>query len=214
MKDTKKEMVLSNAKGRPIQFKSRYESEFEMTQMAARGDPIAKRDLISMLLDQVRRTISYLARQNRDAEDLAQLALIQILLSAGSFRGDCTLKYWADRITVRTAMKQFRKRQRREKLSQSMGDLRLPDGREIDETVALKQIRVQLSKVLQNLSHDRRTAVVLHHVHGYGISEIADMTDAPVNTVRDRLRIGRKQLRKRILADPSFKDWINKGGAK
>jgi DNA-directed RNA polymerase specialized sigma24 family protein len=40
------------------------------------------------------------------------------------------------------------------------------------------------------------------------------MTGAPVNTVRDRLRVGRKQLKKKILTDPSLQDWVAAVGAK
>ena len=145
---------------------------------------------------------------------MAQLALIQILHSAGSFRGECTLKYWADRITIRTAMKQFRKRQRREKLSAEMHEPPpTVDDRGLDDQLANKQIRQKLTEMLQKLSKERRTAVVLHHVQGYGIAEIAEMTGAPVNTVRDRLRVGRKQLKKKILTDPSLKDWAAAVGA-
>jgi RNA polymerase sigma-70 factor (ECF subfamily) len=53
--------------------------------------------------------------------------------------------------------------------------------------------------------------VVLHHVEGYGLPEIAEISGAPVNTVRDRLRIGRRQLRQRILADPEVRDWLKTG---
>jgi DNA-directed RNA polymerase specialized sigma24 family protein len=52
--------------------------------------------------------------------------------------------------------------------------------------------------------------VVLHHVQGYGIVEVAEMTGAPVNTVRDRLRVGRRQLRKRILGDPALRGWLDR----
>ncbi len=210
-KAQKRVMNASSAIERPLHLKSRYESELELAQLAAQGDPTAKRDLVDTLIDQVRRTVSYLARPDRDAEDLSQLALIQILHSARSFRGECTLKYWADRITVRTAMKQFRKRQRRERLSASAWEPVLPPERELDDELGRKQIRARLAELLQKLSTERRTAVVLHHVQGYGIAEISEMTGAPVNTVRDRLRVGRKQLKKRVLADPSLRDWVGAG---
>ena len=112
-------MVNGEAHKMTILLSNRYESELEMAQSAAQGDDNAKRDLVGLVLDQVRRTMSYLSGSERDAEDLSQMALIQILNSAGSFRGECTLKYWAERIAVRTAMKHFRKRQRREKLTVS-----------------------------------------------------------------------------------------------
>jgi len=205
-------MMMSEAKERPGDLRSRYGTELEMTQLAAQGDQAAKRDLINLVIDQVRRTISYLARPDREAEDLSQLALIQILRSAGSFRGECTLKYWADRIAVRTAMKQFRKRQRRERLgAASWEPPPAVSEQKVDVDVDSLKVRARLGMLLEKLSEERRTAVVLHHVQGYGIAEIAAMTNAPVNTVRDRLRVGRKQLRKKILADPCLKDWIGTG---
>lgn len=166
---------------------------------------------MNALMDQVRRTVSYLSSPDKDADDLAQLALIQILKSAGSFRGECTLNYWADRITVRTSMKQFRKRQRREKLAMSVWPETPVDDSGMEDDLAARQIRVHLSRILQKLSLERRTVMVLHHLQGYGISEISEMTGAPINTVRDRLRIGRKQLRKRILTDPSLREWVGAG---
>jgi RNA polymerase sigma-70 factor, ECF subfamily len=207
-KDTKKTMTLEKAKKRNLCNAERWESDIEMTQAASRGDASARRDLVDVLMNQVRRTVSYLANPRGDAEDLAQLALIQILNSAGSFRGECTLGYWADRITVRTAMKQFRKRQRRDRLIQTVFPEELPPRRAVDDDVALGQVRIRLSALLDKLSDDRRTAVVLHHIQGYGIAEVAQMTDAPVNTVRDRLRVGRKQLKKRAMADSALRDWI------
>lgn len=205
-------MKVNSAQKRTIRLKRTYESDLEMTSAAALGDRAARRDLVTLLLDQVRRTVSYLAAPDRDAEDLAQLALIQILHSAGTFRGECTLKYWADRITVRTAMKHFRKRQRREKLISAIWEPPPVSEYNLDENVDLLKVRARLSELLSKLSDDRRTAVVLHHVQGYGISEIAEMTDSPVNTVRDRLRVGRRQLKKKIQNDPSLKDWVGMGG--
>ncbi len=183
-----------------------------MAQAAANGDPTAKRDLIHLVLDQVRRTVSYLSGSGRDSEDLAQMALIQVLNSVGSFRGECTLKYWADRIAVRTAMKHFRKRQRREKLAVSWFTATPEDaGIDLEDDAARMETRVRISEHLQKLSLDRRTAIVLRHVQGYGVSEIAAITGAPINTVRDRLRIGRMQLKKRILSDPSLGEWALAG---
>ncbi|MDJ0762866.1 MAG: RNA polymerase sigma factor [Myxococcota bacterium] len=204
-------MALDNVKKHKLYLHPRYESELVLAQTAASGDKNAQRDLINAVVDQVRRTASYLANPERDADDLAQVALIQILNSVKAFRGECSLRYWADRITVRTAMKQARKRQRRDKLWGTSNFNHLPPARGLEECLAQDQIRLRIAGHLKKLSTDRRTAIVLHHIQGYGISEIAEMTGTPVNTVRDRLRVGRKQLKKRILADRSLKEWLGVG---
>ncbi len=53
-----------------------------------------------------------------------------------------------------------------------------------------------------------KTVFVLHHIHEYSIAEISEMTDTLPNTVKDRLKHARKQLRKKITTDPVFSDWI------
>lgn len=188
-----------------------YDSDVALTRAAAMGDHAARRDLVSRLLDSVRRTVTYLMGADMDSEDLAQVALIHILRSAGAFRGDCTLEYWADRIAVRTAMKHINKRRRRENLSAGVWEPPA-DYLSVDDQTSRRRVRIRLAELLQKLSPERRTAVALHHVQGYDLAEISEMTGSPVNTVRDRLRVGRKQLKKYILRDPMLKDWVAKGG--
>jgi RNA polymerase sigma-70 factor (ECF subfamily) len=136
---------------------------------------------------------------------------VQILRSAHTFRGECTLEYWADRIATRTAMRELRRRKRREQVEPQALVMTTPrPGADVEADLA--RVRTRLSQLLGKLTPERRTAVVLHHVQGYGIAEVAEMTDSPVNTVRDRLRVGRKQLRKRILSDPALRGWLEREG--
>lgn len=202
--------MLAIAKERPYLVRGEYESDTELTAAAASGDAVARRDLVDRVLNQVRRTTAYLTSGGPEADDLAQLALMQILGSAGSYRGECSLEYWADRISVRTVMKHIHKVRRRERLSEGMHE---PQGQteEVDEQAEGHGLRKRLACLLQKLSPDRRTAVVLHHVQGYDLSEISEITGAPVNTVRDRLRVGRAQLRQHILRDPALRDWFERG---
>jgi RNA polymerase sigma-70 factor (ECF subfamily) len=181
--------------------------DLELVAAVADGDPAARRKLVERVLDRTRRTVAYLVGADREADDMAQNALVQILRSAHTFRGECTLEYWADRITIRTAMRELRKRKRREQIEPEALVLG-PQAPGVDVQADLKLVRARLAQLLGKLTAERRTAVVLHHVHGYGIAEVAEMTEAPVNTVRDRLRVGRRQLRKRILSDRALRGWI------
>jgi RNA polymerase sigma-70 factor (ECF subfamily) len=179
----------------------------ELAAAAADGDPGARRKLIERVLERTRRTVAYLVGADREADDMAQIALVQILRSAHTFRGECTLEYWADRITVRTAMRELRRRKRREQVEPEALVLG-PPAPSADAQADLRMVRARLALLLGKLTPERRTAVVLHHVQGYGIAEVAEMTGAPVNTVRDRLRVGRRQLRKRILSDRELRGWL------
>jgi RNA polymerase sigma-70 factor (ECF subfamily) len=54
---------------------------------------------------------------------------------------------------------------------------------------------------LAELPEAQRTALVLRHVMGYSVSEIAEMTEASPNTVKDRLLRGSREMRRSIRRD-------------
>jgi RNA polymerase sigma-70 factor, ECF subfamily len=183
--------------------------ELELVQQAARGDRQACARLIDQLLDPVRRVVSYLAGREQDVEDLAQMALVEILRSVGSYRGDCPLKYWADRIGVRTALRELRRRRLFFWRRQELGELESKESG-ADEEVDARGLRLRIAALLAKVSPERRAVLVLHHVEGYDLAEIAAMTGVKLNTVRDRLRRGRKLLRKRVLSDPFLREWVDR----
>jgi len=178
-----------------------------LARAAGAGDPDACRVVAERLFDRTRATVHYLCAGDRDADDLAQQSLVAVLKSCRTFRGDCSLERWADRIVIRTTLREIKRRRWRERIV-ALEEDPLPDQPENqDQRLQRRLIRRHLARVLAKLSEDRRTAVTLHWVHGYSVSEIAEMTDSPVNTVRDRLRVGKKQLRKQLMKDPALADW-------
>ncbi len=189
------------------------EEALSLTRAAALGDPRAQRELIDRLLDQVRRTVSYVLGPIQDAEDLSQVALVEIVEASGSFRGESSLEYWASQISFRIALRHAKKYRRREELTAS--NWTPPrEQRDVDEEVGIGRVRTRISVLMQQLSPKKRTALVLRLVEGYSQKEIAEITGVSINTVRDRLQVGRKQLRKLVLADPLLMDWAGSGAKK
>jgi RNA polymerase sigma-70 factor (ECF subfamily) len=159
------------------------------------------------VLDPTRRVVGYLLGGGSDVDDVVQEALLQILGAAGGFRGECPLEYWATRIAVRAAMREIRRWRRRERPVEA-GEMPEEGAARLDEEEDLRRVRARLAVLLGKLGSERRVAVVLHHVEGYGLTEVAEITGAPLNTVRDRVRVGRRQLRRMILADRGLRDWL------
>ena len=184
-----------------------WNSELELVQAAASKDKKARNDLVELLMDRVLRLSTCLAGNAWESEDLAQTALIEIIRSAKNFRGDSSLARWADRITVFTALKKIERHKRRERLFALRPEMQ--DNQQLpDEKADSLRVQRRFAMIAGTLSPTRRVVVVLHHVHGYSIAEIAEMTNSPANTVHDRLKVGRKQLRKKILADPLLREWV------
>lgn len=205
----------------PEQPSQRKDDDVELARAAGQGDDQARRTLADRLLDRVRATVYYLAPQDPDVDDLVQLALVEILRSAHGFRGESRLETWADRIAVRSTMRLIKQKRRREAV---VGLEREPlEGRSLEQALSAgeavqteqpqeqeltrRQVRQRLALLLDRISPERRQALVLRWVHGESLPEIAALTGAPLNTVRDRIQVGRKQLRKLILNDPVLRDW-------
>jgi RNA polymerase sigma-70 factor (ECF subfamily) len=176
-----------------------------LAQAAAAGDVHAQRELVTRLLPRVRRTVGWLVGADRDADDFVQLALVEVLRSAGGFRGESSLETWADRIAVRTARHALRKRRDREMVV--VAEPRDDSGATGDADAG-QLLRRDVARALSCVPAERRVCLVLKLVYQYSVAEIAEMTGARVNTVRDRLRVGRRELRKAALRDPALRAFI------
>src|SRR5688572_31980091 len=79
--------------------------DIELMAQVARGDAAAQRTLVRRLLRRIERVCRALLRNRYDADDAVQLSVLEILKSAGNYRGESSLERWVDRITARTALR-------------------------------------------------------------------------------------------------------------
>lgn len=168
-------------------------------QAVAAGNRAAQQELVLRLSGRVLRVARLLARANADAEDAAQRSLMEIIRSAATFSAAASLESWADRITVRTTLRSIHKESRRRALL-----LRwlLPDVLPWGGSPSVRATELQgIAPLLGRLSHERREVMVLRHVLDYEVEEIAELTQTPLGTVKDRLVQARKQLRRWLLHD-------------
>jgi RNA polymerase sigma-70 factor (ECF subfamily) len=186
------------------------DTELILARSAATGDRAAQRRLLLRAMPRVEKSVAYLSGGRSDAEDLAQLALVQIVQSAGSFRGECSLDYWVDRVVLQTLAKQFEKRNRRKRIREETW-FAPAEVVSVDDQASITEVRERIQALLAKLKEKHRVPLVLRYVHGYDISEIARLTDLKVNTVRGRLRTGVSKFRRWILLDPDLREWVEQG---
>lgn len=178
-------------------------ADFSLMRRVAAADKHAQRVLAHRLSGRVRRISHRLIRNSADADDASQLALIEILRSAGTYKDISSIERWADRITVRTVLRHARDQRKRpwqigafidaESVSASMANL--------EEAPAGQATPRSVDEYLSELPAARREVLVMKHTLGYTTEEIAELTDNPVGTIKDRLVAARKQLRKLITRD-------------
>jgi RNA polymerase sigma-70 factor (ECF subfamily) len=54
----------------------------------------------------------------------------------------------------------------------------------------------QVQRALLQLNEDHRVLVVLHDVEGFKLTELQEMLDIPIGTLKSRLHRAREQLKK------------------
>lgn len=178
---------------------SNAQADVELMVAVAANDRIAQRVVVERLARRVRKVTGLLCRTAADADDAAQLALIEILKSAATFRVASSLERWAERITIRTTLRAARlEKSRRGLLERWLPAGVLPWG---GPPAQASVEEIGLDALLRQLSRERFQAFALHHALDYTVEEIAELTGSPVGTVKDRLVSARKQLRKLIHAE-------------
>ena len=167
----------------------------------ARVDRAAAEQLLIRVRPRVQYAIRILMQNDRDVDDVFGQTMLEILESIGNYKGRGSLEAWAGKIAFYTVTGHTKRRRMIERVmipeTTETGVNRITP--EIETT--RRRLREKLSKTLEKLPVERRNTLVLRLVFGHSISEISELTDVPINTVRSRLRTGLRELRRSIALD-------------
>ncbi len=184
------------------------QADLELMQRAAAGVALAQREVVQRLLLRCRATARYWCRDDAEADDLAQLALCEVLRSAAGFRGESRLERWADCIVLRSVrLGVRRRRQTEQRFAPTAEPDAIADGGP-DDDVMLRLARRRLAEHLGRLDEVRREAITMKLVLGHSVEDIARATGVSVNTVKDRLKTARRKLRKWLARDAALRDFV------
>jgi RNA polymerase sigma-70 factor (ECF subfamily) len=166
----------------------------ELVSRALAGESRARRQIVEQLSRRVRGIALSILGNPSDAEDATQNIFLELFQSLPTFKGE-NLAPWADSIAVRTAVRHARQRRVRSARDASLDPEQLPL-----EAASPPEHRVPraIIEYLGELPETRRVALVLRHVMGYSVEEIAELTEVSPNTVKDRLHHAREHVRKTL----------------
>jgi RNA polymerase sigma-70 factor (ECF subfamily) len=188
------------------------EELLDLCAAATAGDRLAQRRIVEHIFNTVTGTVSYALNCRIFAEDTVQDSLLEVLDSLRYFRGDCSLTLWARKITLRAVARRVKKQRRRDALMVFAPERRpvLPEG---ETYTSNRELRIQLNALLMSLPLHQQNALRLRYVHEHSIREIAAIMDAPEETVRDRIKTGKKRLRKLMTGNPAFERLWEEGSS-
>jgi RNA polymerase sigma-70 factor (ECF subfamily) len=177
------------------------------------GAPGVASTLCDRVWPQVDRTIRrLLGHRDADRDDVAQLALIELVNTIGRYRGDCSLDSWAQTITSRVIFKHLRRRQFERRVFTDLlvdGSIELAGPPQTEGQSAMRQLLGRVAAHLDQMNEDRAWAYVMHDILGYDLREMARMTAKTVAATQSRLVRGRRELHQRISADAALVELID-----
>ena len=150
-------------------------------------------------LDAAYNLARWLTRNEHDAEDVAQDAVLRAFKFFGGFHG-ANSRSWLLSIVRNTAYTWLQKNRKHEiatVFDETTHDVEDPAAN--PEVLLLKNAdRQEIMKAVEELPVEFREVMILRELEGMSYQEIADMTEVPVGTVMSRLARARKQLQQSL----------------
>lgn len=176
-----------------------------LVERVQKGDKRAFDLLVLKYQHKVASIVSRYIRDSFEVNDVVQESFIKAYRALPGFRGESAFYTWLFRIAVNTAKNYLVARSRRPPsqgvdaedaeflAADYMQDIDTPEGLHFkDELEAL------VSKTIDGLPEDLRSAVTLREIDGKSYEEIAEIMGCPVGTVRSRIFRAREVLDSRI----------------
>jgi RNA polymerase sigma-70 factor (ECF subfamily) len=130
-------------------------------------------------------------RQRAAAEDLTQDVFMQFIQQIGALDTAAHARHWLRRVATHRAIDQLRRRPP----AQAADDvLALVDETEAGDPLLANRLRALVGE----LAADARAVVVLRYQEDMDPTEIGELLDMPLNTVKSHLRRALEVLRERL----------------
>ena len=180
------------------------QADSELVRLAQSGNQLAFEALVVKYQRRIARHVARYVPLASDVEDVVQEVFIRAFRGLRSFRGDSAFYTWLYRIATNAAFTFLRRAPREDQLDDSESERSGPfepgvsDGETPERTLMAKQISDAVRKGLARMQPELVDALTLFEVEGKSYSEIAQMFDVPVGTVRSRIFRAREALAKRL----------------
>jgi RNA polymerase sigma-70 factor (ECF subfamily) len=166
--------------------------ERELIGRVLAGDPDAERRMYDAHVDRVFRLVFRMAGDLDRAQDYTQEAFIRAFQRLKEFRGESALSTWICSIAVSVTLNGLRKVRRTREREIALDDAPVGGAmtREADP-----DLKVRLSRAIDDLPEGYRTVFLMHDVEGYTHEEIGATLGVQPGTSKAQLFRARAKLR-------------------
>lgn len=175
-------------------------AELDLIVNARRGCAISARKLIDAHKDRLHAFVWRIIRSEHNAEDICQEAFLRAFANLKSFDERFRFSTWLFTIGYRLCLNSIRRK------SAITGDMDFSlfadSSQHVDDQVAQSEDAQRLKKLIwdsvERLSVPQRAAVLLFYREGQSCSDIADVLQLPVATVKSHLYRARAKLKEML----------------
>jgi RNA polymerase sigma-70 factor (ECF subfamily) len=179
------------------------QTDAALVQRTLGGETSAYNSLVQKYQRQVYNLAYRMLNSAEDAGDMVQETFIRAFGALASFRQDASFLTWLYKIASNLCIDLLRSRKSKGALSL---DVELEEGREpaADRSCSPEDAAVRgavseiVQKAVMNLPERYRIVVVMRHLQGMSVEEIANQLELPSGTVKTHLFRAREMLRERL----------------
>ncbi len=173
-----------------------------LVRSAQKGDMQAFEELVARHRDKIYARAFSMMRNEEEAIDLSQEAWVKAWQRLKQFQGEASFVTWMTRIVINLCLDQLRKQKRLraesvEQMDEESGGVErhmpvvIPNP---TERLERSELRQRIDRALGQLSHEHRTALILHEFEDLEYKEIAKRMGCSIGTVMSRLFYARRKM--------------------
>jgi RNA polymerase sigma-70 factor, ECF subfamily len=165
-------------------------NELELIDKAKRGNKSAMNTLLTDNLSILKGYVIKMTGDPHLSQDIIQDTMLKAVLNINKFEPKAKFSTWLIKIATNLYRDYLRKNKQVDLIDDTFED----SGKSVEEDTISRLEYKEILKIIQELSHEKRSCFILKHYYGYKYEEIAEIVGCPVGTVRSRIHNAVKQI--------------------
>ncbi len=165
------------------------------------NNEISFEELLAPHMDRLFKQAFQYTGNTQDAEDLLQELLVELYQKQGKLRSVTSLRAWLMRCLYNRFVDNYRKKQQTPGFD-NIDDEHTANKLSIYDSPENSYWHKQVLEGLLLLSKEQRMVISLHDIEGHTLTELSDIMDIPLGTLKSHLHRGRRILQKKFKLQP------------
>jgi RNA polymerase sigma factor (sigma-70 family) len=172
-------------------------NDHDLMSRCRQGDAVAFEEIVRRWEQPLGRMVGHLAGPGADVDDLCQEVFVRILRARERYRPSHSFSTWVYRIALNVARDNRRREVRRAQQALHAHDQASAAPSPADAIEAQETAQI-VDAAVRALPDALREVLVLKHFGKLSFVEVAEATDVPLGTVKSRMAVALRELRKEL----------------